>query len=240
VPHPSNPPVVAGDGDRERAARWADRLGVALLDEADWRAGGGGGVVVWSDARGLALRGPAAARSAPVRPPPLTPPRPGRDPLLRAVPPGSVIDATAGLAFDAAVLIAAGREVTLIERHPALCAILADAIERWRAIPAPTLHAGDARILLRELRADVVIVDPMYPSPRGRARKGEALHLLRALVGGDDDQAGLLAVARRAARARVVVKRPLDAPPLAGLPPSGSLVGRTVRFDLYPPQEEPS
>ena len=241
-PTPLPSVVAATPADGPAAHGWARRLGVATLELSAWRGGAGGSVVLWCDADGLALRGPAASRAAPVRPEVPNRPRAGHDPLLRAVPPGSVIDATAGLAGDAGTLAAAGRSVTMIERHPALIAVLDDALARWRdagvaAAEQLRLQGGDARALLADLRADVVLLDPMYPTARGAARKGEGLHLLRALVGGDDDQGALLGAARRAARLRVVVKRPLGAPHLADIPPSGALRGRTVRFDLYPPQE---
>ncbi len=235
--------VAATAADEARAGAWAARMQVPLLPRSAWEGGAGGAVVVWVDEDGLALRGPAAAGAAPVRPePPRTRPG-GREPLLRAV--GAwpdIIDATAGWAGDAGVLAAAGRRVRMIERQPVLAALLADALERWRAAALPAadrleLLVGDALTLLPNASADVVLLDPMYPERGKRARKGEGLHLARALVGGDVDQAALLDVARSAARRRVVVKRPRQAPPLAGLPPSGAFVGRTTRFDIYPPQE---
>jgi 16S rRNA (guanine1516-N2)-methyltransferase len=153
-----------------------------------------------------------------------------------------VIDATAGWGVDAGVLAAAGREVTMIERHPVLAAILRDALERWRADRRPgaerlSLVEGDARTLLGSLRADVVLLDPMYPERGKSARKGEDLTLARQLVGDDADQGELLAAACAAARRRVVVKRPRLAPPLSGRAPTGVIKGRTTRFDLYPPSE---
>jgi 16S rRNA (guanine1516-N2)-methyltransferase len=246
--------IVAAEAALEPAASdLARRLGSPLLSVGAWRAGGGGPVVLWWDAEGLALRGTAASRARPVRPVPPVAARAGRDPLLRAV--GrwpSVLDATAGLGGDAGTLAAAGRQVTLIERNPVLAAVLADALGRWRdegiaAAARMQLLIGDARDQLPAVAADVVFLDPMYPEPpgggraraskRARARKAEGPHLLRLLAGDDGDQGELLAVARRAARQRVVVKRPLHAPPLAGRPPNGALLGRTVRYDLYAPEE---
>ena len=153
-----------------------------------------------------------------------------------------MIDATAGWGGDAGVLAAAGRRVTMIERHPVLAALLRDALERWCAEGRPgadrmSLVEGDARSVLTGLRADVVLLDPMYPERGKAARKGEDLTLARLVVGDDGDQDELLAAACGAARRRVVVKRPRTAPPLAGRPPTGVLVGRTTRFDLYPPSE---
>jgi len=245
---PARVALVAADPDREAAAgELAQRLGLPLLAVDAWRAGAGGPVVLWWGAQGLALRGTAASRARPVRPLPPAGARMGRDPLLRAV--GrwpDVLDATAGLGGDAGTLAAAGRQVTLVERHPALAAVLADALARWRddglaAAARMRLVAGDARDVLATASADVVFLDPMYPEPAGdgrnRARKAEGPHLLRLLAGEDRDQDELLGLARAAARHRVVVKRPLHAPPLAGRPPNGALPGRTVRYDLYAPEE---
>jgi len=233
-------PVVAADATAvELAEATAGILGARLLALEAWRAGEAE-LVVWCDREGLAVRGSAASRAGPVRPlPPLR--RPGDDLLRRAVGRGrTVIDATGGFAADAGALVAAGCRVQLIERHPLLALLLADAIERWlragRLQPGMlTLHHGEARQLLPELRAEVVTLDPMYPLPGGAhaPRKAEGLFLLRQLVGDDDDQGELLAPARRSASARVVVKRPRGAPRLAGLAPSGSLEGRSVRYDLY-------
>lgn len=200
--------------------------------------------MVWVDSEGLALRGPAAAGAAPVRPsPPPVGARGGREPLLRAVGQSvDVIDATAGWGTDAGVLAAAGRHVVMIERHVVLALLLADGLERWQAARHPAgerleLVVGDARVVLATLRADVVLLDPMYP-PRGKAaRKVEDLVLARRLVGDDADQGELLAAACAAARRRVVVKRPRGAPVLAGRAPSGAIVGRTTRYDIYPPLE---
>jgi 16S rRNA (guanine1516-N2)-methyltransferase len=240
--------VAATPADEARADRVAAALNAPRLTVAAWRAGAGGAVVVWVDGEGVALRGPAASGADPVRPtPPPRSGRGGRDPLLRAIGAAAdVIDATAGWGADAGVLAAAGRRVRMLERHPVLALVLADALERWRAAEHPAaarleLLAVDARHALASLRADAVLLDPMYPERGKRGRKGEDLALARRLVGDDGDQDELLAAARAAARRRVVVKRPRTAPYLAGRVPTGSIVGRTTRYDLYPPSaEEPT
>jgi hypothetical protein len=254
VPPPTRIALVSAEPALEPAAGdLARRLGLTLLAVDAWRAGAGGPVVLWWDAEGLAVRGTAASRARPVRPLPPAPARAGHDPLLRAVGRWSdVLDATAGLGGDAGTLAAAGRQVTLVERNPVLAAILEDAIRRWRgggvvAAASMRLVFADARAVLASTRADVVFLDPMYPEPigdgrararkRAQARKAEAPRLLRLLAGDDVDQGELLSLARRAARHRVVVKRPRHAPSLAGRPPNGALSGRTVRYDLYAPEE---
>lgn len=239
--------VAATPADTARAAALAAAWGAVAVDEAAWRAGAGGPVVVWCAAAGLGLRGPAASRAAAVVPRPPSARR-GTDPLVRAVGDArTVVDATAGWGSDAGTLAAAGRAVTMVERHPVMAVVLRDALARWRAEGRPfaervSLHEGDARALRPDVRPGAVLLDPMYPEEAiGRARKAEALHLLRLLVGDDaDDPAGLLRWARGVAARRVVVKRPRTAPPLPGPKPAGSLAGRTVRYDLYPTEEAPS
>ncbi len=80
---------------------------------------------------------------------------------------------------------------------------------------------------------DAVYLDPMYP-PRTRATAlgRKALRMLRDIVGDDDDIGSLFAVALRAARRRVIVKRPRRAAVLPG-PFLTSHGGKLVRYDVY-------
>jgi 16S rRNA (guanine1516-N2)-methyltransferase len=152
----------------------------------------------------------------------------------------SVIDTTAGLGRDAFVLAARGCEVTLVERHPVVDALLADGLERAAGDPeaAPVvarmtrLHA-DAREVLATRRADVVLLDPMHPQRGNSAAVRKDMRVFQALVGPDPDSDALLAAALGAAHRRVVVKRPRKAPPLPGPRPSGEVRGRSTRFDIY-------
>ncbi len=166
--------------------------------------------------------------------------------LVRAVglKPGrplAVVDATAGLGRDAFLLASLGATVTLIERAPAVHAMLADAIAALAAAgPAEAeiaarmlLVSGDARALLAGISADVVTVDPMHPARLGTALVKAEMRRLRALVGDDPDSAALIAAAL-AAGPRVILKWPLRAALPQGLPaPSHSLAGKTVRYDVF-------
>lgn len=142
--------------------------------------------------------------------------------------------------------------VTMIERSAVLCALLADALARAAAGqlgPAARraasrvrlLHGDAAELLGATLTADVVYLDPMFPSGRhGSAAPPKGMAVLRRLFAGEqepsrEEEQALLAAARAAAGRRVAVKRPSRAGPLGGVQPSGSLDGRTVRYDLYPP-----
>jgi len=163
-----------------------------------------------------------------------------REPLARALGRETkrVIDATAGLGGDS-VRLASRCEVTALERHPAVAALLRDGVrraERDGALAPGRIRVvvGDARTLLPRLapECDAVFLDPMFPPKRKRsAAVRKEQRLLRALVGDDADATELLAVARACVR-RVIVKRPLHAPPLASQP-SASYTGKLVRYDLY-------
>lgn len=154
-----------------------------------------------------------------------------------------VIDATAGLGTDGFAIAEAGCQVELIERSEIVAALLADGIERARQDPLcreaaerMRLHMGDATELLPSLApADVVYLDPMYPRSGREGGKAKEMRVLRVLLGDDGDAGGMLEVARLATTRRVVVKRPLRASHLAGVKPSGTLSGTTIRYDLYGP-----
>jgi 16S rRNA (guanine1516-N2)-methyltransferase len=259
APPVSEPIVVAGDDTARSAAEaLAVRLGARLWSVERWASADGPPVVVWVDAEGVGLRGPPR-QSRPRRP--AAPPeggRPGREHLLRATLAGTpglrLVDATAGWGGDAGVLAAAGAEVLMIERSPFVAAMLDDALRRWRAegVGAAgrlTVLVGEAEELLTAVGpVDVVYLDPLYAERGGSAVTSVGLRWLRVVANWGTarevaagverrhaDEASLLTAARQAARRRVVVKRGLRDAPLGGQPPSGSLRGRTTRFDMYPP-----
>ena len=161
---------------------------------------------------------------------------------LAKAPAPRLLDATAGLGRDAFVLASLGAHVTLTERNPTVAALLADARARALADPATADAAGrteivaaDARNLLGLAgeRFDVVYLDPMYPHRGKSALAKKELQLLRELAGPDADADALLAPALANARRRVVVKRPLQAPALAGREPTLAFTGTQARFDVY-------
>jgi 16S rRNA (guanine1516-N2)-methyltransferase len=160
-----------------------------------------------------------------------------------------VIDATAGLGRDAYLLASMGARVTLLERNAAVYALLQEGLAKASAadpdiaavVARTTLIHGDAKELLPSLHADVVLVDPMHP-PRGNtALVKQEMRLLRELVGPDPDALELMQTALSSAGKRVVLKWPLRAAPLAGLPkPTYSMIGKTVRYDVFVTQPRSS
>ena len=172
-----------------------------------------------------------------------------RQPIARAagLKPGrfpTIIDATAGLGQDALVLATLGCEVTLIERSPIVAALLADAIDRAQAaaetasiVARMQQVQADARDYLATLvesqRPDVVYLDPMFPARSKSALVKKEMRLFQQLPGTKDNADDLLPIAQRAARLRVVVKRPLKAPWLADCKPSMAIHSPKMRYDVY-------
>lgn len=152
-----------------------------------------------------------------------------------------VLDTTCGLGRDSAVLAALGCEITATERHPALHALLADALRRermksmgWRGSWVALHHANAQDWLLQKADTlppfDAIYIDPMFNSPRRKAQPQRALQWLQELLGADEDPVALLTLARQRAR-RVVVKNHARAAPLAA--PDHQITGKAMRFDIY-------
>jgi 16S rRNA (guanine1516-N2)-methyltransferase len=155
----------------------------------------------------------------------------------------SVVDGTAGLGQDGFVLACLGCTVTMIERSPVLGALLDDGLQRAlkdRIVGTIirdriNLIIADTRIALQTLssRPYTIYLDPMYPKRTKSALNKKEMRIIRALVGDDQDSASLLECALAAAENRVVVKRPKEAPPLAGRRPSHEILMKNGRFDIY-------
>ena len=157
------------------------------------------------------------------------------------------VDATAGLGEDSLLLAAAGFSVTLFERDPVIAALLADALERAANDPQlegivarMCLVPGDAVEGLAQLdaRPSVIFLDPMFPAKRKDAATKKKLQLFQMLESPCADEEELLAAALAARPRKVVVKRPLKGPNLAGAKPSSSISGKVVRYDVYVPAHE--
>lgn len=158
--------------------------------------------------------------------------------LTRAHPPRDIVDLTGGLARDTGLLTAGGARVTVLERHPLLHSLLADAIARATPDLADQIqlcHAeGTEWLAGRSDLLEVIYMDPMFPPVRHKVTLKKEQHWLRLLAGepSREEEHQLLALARAHAR-RVVVKRPHDARPLDGVTPHHQLIGKAVRFDVY-------
>jgi 16S rRNA (guanine1516-N2)-methyltransferase len=246
-------PVAAdasAPGHRDRARRLAAELGLPFAERPEEIAAAGADVVLVVAAGGLELRDAAEPAAPGVRVDFRSIERGAgrRQPLPRAIGAGrpTVLDATAGLGGDAALLAILGYEVTAVERSPVVFALLRDGVTRAGRDPRLAAALGgrlrliraDARVVLGDAvpAPDVVYIDPMFPPKRkasALAKKG--IRAVRAVVGDDADAADLLDAALGRAGRRVVVKRPRHAAPI-GPAPVSTVRGKLVRYDLYAPR----
>lgn len=154
----------------------------------------------------------------------------------------TAVDATAGLGDDSLLLAAAGFEVVMFERNPVIAALLADALERAAGTPELAAIAARMRLVEGDSEAalshigqvpDIVLLDPMFPAKHGDARAKKKLQLLQRLERPCADEGSLLEAAFAAGPRKIVVKRPVKGPWLAGRKPSYSLEGKTIRYDVH-------
>ncbi|MDP3705350.1 MAG: class I SAM-dependent methyltransferase [Legionellaceae bacterium] len=174
--------------------------------------------------------------------------------LVRACKPAPgmrILDVTAGWGRDAAILAGLGAEVLMLERQPVMAALLADGLLRlFGDAPSSSRNRGadegllqlqhvDAISYLQHLiepdYPDVIYIDPMHPERHKSALVKKDMQALQRLFGPDMDAYDLIQLAIQRVKKRVVVKWPQRLPSL--LKPQNSIVGKTVRFDLYHPRK---
>ena len=163
------------------------------------------------------------------------------------------VDATAGLGEDSFLLAAAGFSVTLCEADPVIAVLLEDALDRASRdealapiVSRMRLVEGDSRDVLARLgsdpatRPDVVYLDPMFPGRTKSAAVKKKFQLIHGLERPTDpvDEGLLLQAAQDVHPRKIVIKRPVKGPHLAGVKPSHSVAGKAVRYDcIVPPQQ---
>lgn len=154
------------------------------------------------------------------------------------------VDATAGLGEDSLLLAAAGFTVELYEYNPVIAALLADALKRARgdgntvlasAAAEMHLHEEDSAAVLRKgsLHPELVLLDPMFPERKKSALIGKKFQLLQQLERPCSEEEELLQAAEAAHPWKIVIKRPLKGPFLAGRKPEYSISGKAVRYDCF-------
>lgn len=173
----------------------------------------------------------------------------------------TVLDCTGGLLGDALLLVGRGMVVEAVERVPEVAARQREIVAEAGSPQGLTLTEGDAREVLRRVieragddgaaRPDVVYIDPMHPTRAKSALMKKDMRDLRQIVGNDEDAGELLALGILAAGRRAVVKWPRVGPGLeerlpgwwferaegrAPVKPSGSVLGRATRWDVFTPR----
>ncbi len=162
--------------------------------------------------------------------------------LVRACKPQvgvKIVDATAGWGRDAAILAALGAQVVMIERHPVMAALLADALARRECAEEGGLNLSlmheNAQTYLQRLSEedypDVIYIDPMHPQRTKSALVKKEMYVLQEMIGPDDDALELLQLALTRTKQKVVVKWPQKCKPL--LKTHANIPGKTIRYDIY-------
>ena len=161
-----------------------------------------------------------------------------RGPLAKAIgrKTRSVIDATAGWGQDMMLMWMMGYAVSAVERSKIMAALLLDGLRRYRQYDLsgdrPSFIVDDATSYLLDHSADCVYLDPMFPPKRKESALAKRpIRVLRELVGDDGDRHRLFQSAWRAARQRVVAKRPSYAEPWQT--PDHTFSGKLMCYDVY-------
>ena len=152
------------------------------------------------------------------------------------------IDATAGMGEDAFLLAAYGYEMTLYEQNPVVAELLKDALRRARNHPLlkeiaerMTLIEEDSVDGLKNSRGekDLIYLDPMFPGRQKSGLINKKLQLIQKLEPPCSKEEELFDAAIQAGPSKIVVKRPLKSPFLAGRKPTYELKGKAIRYDCY-------
>ena len=154
----------------------------------------------------------------------------------------TIIDATAGLGYDAFILASLGANVTLIERSEKIHGLLKDGIseailyggEISKIVDRMNLLFGDSKDILPSISPEVVLIDTMYKDRKKSALVKNNMRLVREVVGSDPDYIDLINIALNSASKRVVIKQPRYAVPLKKIKAcSHQILGKTIRYDVY-------
>lgn len=152
----------------------------------------------------------------------------------------TAVDATAGFGEDSLLLAAAGFRVKLYEYDSVICALLTDALSRAASVPElkeivsrMELINADSISAMSSLdeTPDVILLDPMFPAREKSALIKKKFQLLQRLEQPCSDEEAMLDAAITAHPHKIVIKRPLKGPFLAGRKPDYSIKGKAIRYD---------
>ena len=150
------------------------------------------------------------------------------------------IDATAGMGEDSMLLSAYGFKVNLYENNPIIAELLKDALERAQKIPELAEIVGrmkvfeeDSILAMQNLdyTPDVILLDPMFPERTKSALIKKKFQILHKIETPCTNEKELLDSAIMANPKKIVIKRPLKGEFLAGVKPSYSVKGNSIRYD---------
>lgn len=154
-----------------------------------------------------------------------------------------------GFGHDGLILASTGASVTLIEQNPVMALLLwfekeiMNQNKNWQKLLSRiTICFGNSTDVLPNLdKADLIYLDPMFPTGSYQAQVGKHMQLLHVLADAPtpSQERELMSHAkdRLTDVGKIVVKRPNTptnpAPYFAGLTPSHSVANEAIRFDVY-------
>lgn len=233
---------IGKGGQRDMAESFAKRTGVPILDKP------GENLTVLFDAKGVSLTGYGLTYQGDFegmlhR---VSDGRLAHEMLVRAAKTTETdlkgIDATAGMGEDAFLLAAYGYDMTLYEQNPVVAVLLKDALRRAKKHPQLKEIAGRMRLVegnsVEELKTrvdavDLIYLDPMFPGRQKSGLINKKLQLIQKLEPPCSDEVELFEAAIQAKPSKIIVKRPLKSPFLAGKNPTYELKGKAIRYDCY-------
>jgi len=154
----------------------------------------------------------------------------------------TIVDATAGLGYDAFILASLGANVTLIERSKTMYNLLQEALTEAQnfggdisaIIKRMDLIYGDSKDILPKLKPEVILIDTMYKERKKSALVKNSMRLVREVVGSDPDYLELIDVALNQASNRVVIKLPRYSDENNNYKPySHQILGKSIRYDVH-------
>jgi len=156
-----------------------------------------------------------------------------------------IIDATAGMGEDSLLLAASGFKVILYEYDPVIASLLEDSLRRAATNPdlkeivsRMELHIESSIDAMKHLEhsPDAVLLDPMFPARTKSALVKKKFQLLQQLERPCSDETELFNASLQAKPHKIIIKRPLKGPFLAGVKPDYSLSGKAIRYDCILPE----
>ena len=233
---------IGKGGQRDMAESFAKRTGVPILDKP------GENLTVLFDAKGVSLtwygltyQGDFEGMLHRV-----SDGRLAHEMLVRAAKTTETdlkgIDATAGMGEDAFLLAAYGYDMTLYEQNPVVAVLLKDAMRRAKKHPQLKEIAARMKLVegnsVEELKTrvdavDLIYLDPMFPGRQKSGLINKKLQLIQKLEPPCSDEVELFEAAIQAKPSKIIVKRPLKSPFLAGKNPTYELKGKAIRYDCY-------
>lgn len=233
---------IGKGGQRDMAESFAKRTGVPILDKP------GENLTVLFDAKGVSLNGYGLTYQGDFegmlhR---VSDGRLAHEMLVRAAKTTETdlkgIDATAGMGEDAFLLASYGYDMTLYEQNPVVAVLLKDALRRAKKHPQLKEIAGRMKLVegnsVEELKTrvdavDLIYLDPMFPGRQKSGLINKKLQLIQKLEPPCSDEVELFETAIAANPSKIIVKRPLKSPFLAGKNPTYELKGKAIRYDCY-------